>query len=144
MEELEKLKDQMLLSADDPTAPASYDFDLRGQLTLLTPVFFNCDPPIVGAREHMCLDTELTDDTGTTKVIVWDKACYTLFDMTAAGLRAKWEEGQEYPDKQVEILGKLNVNIAKTVRAVCTARLAPKDQKQTRATVRVNVNYLVI
>ena len=132
---------QLLLDA--PTTDCK-EFLLVGKLTPLDDGFFDSDPPLVGdyPNEKMCWHTAVADGTGSCPVRLWDSPCYELFQQTAIGLRAKWEEGLEDPSKRVEILQHLNRNIGENVRCICKLKVWSFGTKPEKHEPQVNVNLL--
>ena len=132
---------ELLLKA--PTTD-SKEFLIVGKFTPLGEGFFDSDPPLVGDYPHekMCWHTELTDASGSCPVRVWDTPCYELFHVTATGLRAKWEEGQEDPGKRADILQQLNRHISDAVRCVCKLKVWSFGTKAEKHESQINVNLL--
>ena len=57
-------------------------------------------------------------------------------------MRELWEEGNEDPDKQQDILGKLNACLSKRVMCFCKAQAWSYGQKEKKHEVQINVNLL--
>ena len=131
------------LLQEAPTT-ATREFLLVGQLSPLTDSFFDEDPPLVGqpSTEKMRWRTDLTDNTGSCNVRVWDKPCYELFQTTAEGLRAKWEEGVDDEGKRQGILQQLNRNLTEDVRCVCRVAIWTFGAQSMQHEVQINVNLI--
>ena len=120
------------------------EFLITGKLSQFQQDFFDADPPLVGdhPNEKMCWQTKLTDETGVCAVKVWDKPCYDLFQLTASGLRAKWEEGHENEGKRHDILKQLNANIDDDVRCVCKLSIWSFGTQSDNHKPQININLI--
>ena len=115
------------------------NFDMQGELDKLTLAFFESDPPIVGEQSLVCLPSSLTDSTGTVSVKLWGKPCSALLQDNLIEL---WEKGLEEPQKQDEILTRLNAHLGKTVRVSSTAKLWSQRYKNKTTQMQININLL--
>ena len=142
---LKNVKDVLQLLANqqnaDPDSQGEWteNFDMQGKLDKLTLAFFESDPPIVGEKSLVCLPSSLTDSTGTVSVKLWGKPCSALLQDNLIEL---WEKGLEEPQKQDEILTRLNAHLGKTVRVSCTAKLWSQGYKNKTTQMQINVNLL--
>lgn len=120
------------------------DMTVVATLPKLDTSFFEQDPPLVGddPKEKMCWKTKITDCTGEVAVKVWDKACHTIFKVTASKMRQIWESGSEDPDKQPEILETLNECLEQSFIMNCTANVWSYGYKTQKADVQMNVNLV--
>ena len=136
-----KMEENLLRKND---TSESTEFVLIGKLTPMDNNFFVEDPPLLGdnQNEKMCWRTKLTDETGWCGVKVWDKPCYTLFQLTAPGLRAMWEEGLEHEQKREAILEQLNRNLTRDIRCVCKMNIWTFGAQSEKRTAQINVNLI--
>ena len=88
----------------------------------------------------MCWNAVLSDDTGDMDVKVWDKACFSIFEMTATKVVEHWEDGVEHEHKRVPILASLNMNLTKEYQAYCNLKVWRFGMRTTQYKAQVHVN----
>ena len=86
--------------------------------------------------------TVLTDATGTIDAIIWDKACFELFEISAGRLREMWEQGVDDPNQQDSILDVLNKNLEKEVTCMCSTVVRKYGYKTVKTEIQLHVNAL--
>ena len=122
------------------------EFVLTGKVPLLTPTFFEADPPLVlvgnPPSEKICLKTEVEDQTGKLQIRIWDQAAYELFQVTANKLREMWEDGLQNPDKQEGIIEELNKNLHDNQKFLCEAKVWSYGAQKTKHSLQVNVTAI--
>jgi len=122
------------------------EFNSIARFAEIDETFFDADPPVLGegAQAKMSWKTRISDPTGDTQVKVWDKACFTLFQITAAKMRTLWETGVENTEERETILATLNANLQKEFRLSCTARVWSYGFKNVKHELQINVNLVEV
>ena len=130
-------------SASTGQTPSTTDFVLKGTFKAFEATFFDNDPPTVDSNGtlKMCWKTYITDASGTVEVNLWDKACFSIFEMTATRFQQCWEEGYESKGKREDLLNKLNKNLAGTTyTAFCNMKLNTYGLKEPIHKAEIHVN----
>ena len=72
---------------------------------------------------------------------LWDKACYTIFEMTATRFHQCWEDGNEHEEKREGLLKTLNENlVGTTYTAFCNMKLNSYGLKEPIHRAEIHVN----
>ena len=136
---LQDLGNRMLQDASLITAQ---EFGITSTFKQMPEPFFETDPPLIGdiPHEKMRWLTSVQDQSGEMCVIVWDKACFELFHMTASQLRDLWEDGHQNPSKRADLLELLNDSIEGSYRCVGSAQIWSYGGQNTRSVLQININ----
>ena len=118
------------------TAGSERTFQLVGTFEKFDESFFENDPPVVEAGDQtlrMKWRVRFTDHSASRVVTVWDRACESIFHMSASVFRDHWCAGEGPEAEQSSILAKLNDPLDSRYRCACSASL-------WQGTLQVNVN----
>jgi len=112
---------------------------LEGTFAPLTDSFFVDDIPLVDDADNLkiCLHSKVIDATGDLPVKVWTKAASVMLNVSLECLQKAWEDGNEKPSLQTELLKNLNQNMQHPFKLWCTAK-AWIGIKQYSVNVNVN------
>ena len=139
---VKNMASSMEQSATDGDATSTIAFFLKASFKPFDDNFFELDPPVVGEgdAQKICWNAVLTDETGDLNVKVWDKACFSIFQMTASKVVEIWEDGVENEDQRVSILTTLNTNLTKEYQAYCSLKIWRKGTRTIQYKAEVHVN----
>ena len=121
------------------------EFSIEARFTQFDESFFESDPPLYGneGAERMGWKTSMVDASGTISLKVWDEPCYTVWQITAAKFRERFEAGVLQETQRTRILEELNEPLEKVYRCACKAKVwtSGSDHKPIH-TVQIDVNML--
>jgi len=142
IQQARQLTDNLLTKA--PTEDTE-EFSIEARFTQFDDTFFESDPPLYGneGAEKMGWKTSMVDASGTIVLKVWDEPCYTVWQITAAKFRERFEAGVLQESQRTRILEELNEPLGKIYRCACKAQIwtSGSDRKPIH-TVQIDVNML--
>ena len=137
-----------LVRASEQNQPkTTREFSVRGFVGELTPDFFDGDAPVTDTKKEKEIIrwlTNLTDATGNIKVVVWDRAGTDLFDASASGVRAMWEDGVENKEKREQIIDGLNKKLRCEILAVCSMEVRVYGKKELIHDAQISINAVEV
>ena len=137
-----------LVRASEQNQPkTTREFSVRGFIGELTLDFFDGDAPVTDTKKEKEIIrwlTNLTDATGNIKVVVWDRAGTDLFDASASGVRAMWEDGVENKEKREQIIDGLNKKLRCEILAVCSMEVRVYGKKELIHDAQISINAVEV